>query len=77
MTFIDCLRMCAKNAEFVAEFDRLHGTQLSKLDKRTPLDALIDDSTGRDRESVKLFADFVWRFVWLTFLQYEEGRKDD
>lgn len=72
MTFIDCLMMCSKNAEFVAEFDRLQIPHLSKLDKRTPLDVLIDDATNRNEESIKKFTDFVWTFVWLTFSHNEE-----
>lgn len=69
MTFMECVDICASNKELVANFDRLRGTHLSRLDKRAAIDALIDDATGRDDDAARLFIDFVWEFVW-TRLPY-------
>jgi hypothetical protein len=64
-TYAQCLSYAASLPEFVAEFDRLHGTHLAKLDRRTPLDAMIDDATGRDNAALAAFCQFVFAFVWL------------
>lgn len=71
MTFIECLEYCAGQSEFVKEFDRLYGTHLSQIGRRSPLDAMIDEATGRDKESLDKLSAFVFRFVWAPLC---EGR---
>ncbi len=63
--FLAVLSQCANTPELVAEFDRLNGTHLATLDQRKPLDALIDDATGRDAEALEAFLSFVWECVYL------------
>lgn len=68
MTFIDCVLECASVPEFVAEFDRLSGTHLSKVGQRSGLDALIDESTGRDNDAMQKFTAFVFAYIWLPMI---------
>lgn len=68
MTFEECLKKCAETDELVKEFDRLNNTHLSTLSQRTPLDRMIDEATGRDREAVQKFAGFVTEFIWLPMI---------
>jgi hypothetical protein len=64
MTFEEVLLYCADQPEFVREFDRLYGAHLSTLDRRSGLDAMIDEATGRDTAALDKFAAFVLEFVW-------------
>ena len=64
VTFRETLDMCAATPEFVAQFDRLTGHNLSEIGKRGPLDAMIDEATGRDREAILSFVVFVDEVVW-------------
>ncbi len=59
-SFFDWLDMCAGNREFVQEFDRLFGANLSEVGSRSGLAAAIDEATGRDRENAEKFVSFVW-----------------
>jgi hypothetical protein len=52
----------------LAEFDRLRGTHLSTLHRRAPIDAMIDEATGRDKEAVLVFAAFVYDFIYLPLV---------
>lgn len=65
MTFFACLLQCLDTPELVREFDRLCGTHLSTLTSRSPLDAAIDEATGRDMAALEQFAAFVHEFIWL------------
>jgi hypothetical protein len=64
MTFIGCLMQCLDTPELVREFDRLNGTHLGTVATRSPLDAAIDEATGRDKAALDQFAAFVYEFVW-------------
>lgn len=68
MTFQECVLHCAGVPELVREFDRLSGTHLSKVGRRSGLDALIDDATGRDDEALAKFTAFVFAYIWLPML---------
>lgn len=65
MTFEECVLLCSENNELVNQFDRLNGTHLSKLDRRQPIERMIDESTGRDKDAAKKFVDFVYDVVWM------------
>lgn len=75
-TFAECLFAAAGKPELLAEFDRLRGTHLATLDQRTPLAAMIDEATGRDRDAVLLFAAFVFEAIYLPLLRLEEAPDD-
>lgn len=63
MTFKEVIIEASKNSEFVKEFDRLCGTNLSL--KGTGLDLEIDKATGRLDNDLKLFVEFVYENIWL------------
>ena len=65
MTFEECVLLCSKNTDLVREFDRLAGTHLSTFSKRLPLDRMIDESTGRDKDAMSKFVVFVFETVWM------------
>ena len=71
MTFADAVVECARNDQFVAEFNRLTGSNLSFQDRRAPIEIMIDESTGYphpfkcDKSELHTFFDFVYEFIWL------------
>jgi hypothetical protein len=67
LTFNEDLLEASKNPEFVKEFDRLCGTNLSH--KGTGLDLEIDKASGRLDSDLKLFVKFVYEHVWLRYDQ--------
>lgn len=54
---------CASNQELVREFDRLNGTNLSEIGRRSPIAAMIDEATGRDADTMRKFMTFVYECV--------------
>lgn len=71
MTFADCLIECAKNAEFVAQFNRLTGRHLGEQLKRSPIEKMIDATTGyedilamQQDEDLRAFIEFCHETVW-------------
>jgi len=67
--FLACLREAAKHKELIAEFDRLSGSNLSR--KGPPIATMIDDATGRTAAEVRLFAEFVYEYVYLRIAPEE------
>ena len=63
MTFTECVKFCAGNAEMVRQFDRLRGTNLSL--RGSALDLAVDEATGRLRHDLALWVAFVYDAVWL------------
>lgn len=74
MTFQDCVLECSKNRELISEFDRLNGTHLSTLDRRKPIEQMIDEATGRDRAALQQFIEFVHEFVWTRIPEEKETK---
>ncbi len=72
MTFQDCVLECSKNKSLVSEFDRLQGTHLSSLDRRKPIEQMIDEATGRDRAALEKFVCFVYECVWIRIPREKE-----
>jgi hypothetical protein len=60
--FAEVLLICGRNRELVAEFDRLHKSNLSR--RGTGLDLMIDDAAGRTDADVRAFAEFVREFIY-------------
>lgn len=56
------LRECAANAEFVAEFDRLTGSNLRLAGP--PVNVAVDLASGRTETEFRRFAAFVHDTVW-------------
>lgn len=63
MTFYDCLMECAKNKELVKEFDRLNNSNLSFAG--SPINILVDEATGKQKDDLRDFIDFCYEYVWL------------
>jgi hypothetical protein len=63
------LEECLANKEMVAEFDRLHGTNVAQIG--TQLDLAIDKATGRLEKDVKAFLDFSMEHVAAPLLGVE------
>ena len=64
MTLVDCIEYCLSQPELLIQFDRLRGTHLSRMGSRSPLDAAIDEATGRDDEAMGLFIAFVIKDIY-------------
>lgn len=52
----------ARNSEFLAEWRRLTGAAIGA--PKAAIDAMIDESTGRNRSDAEAFAEFVRKYVW-------------
>lgn len=74
ITFDAVVQQCAATPEFVAEFDRLTGSRLSSIGRRSPLDAMIDGATGWEDEQLRRFCVFVAETVWATLPAPPEAR---
>ncbi|KKM85251.1 hypothetical protein LCGC14_1291030 [marine sediment metagenome] len=62
MYFHECVDYCAGNKEFIKQFDRLAGTNLSL--KGTPIELMVDKSTGKQDADMRMFCDFVYEAIW-------------
>lgn len=62
LTFTECVLACAARPDLVAEFDRLRGTNMSR--RGTPIELLIDDSSGRYERDAVMLSEFVYEYVW-------------
>ena len=78
--FKDCILECCQTEQLVTEFNRLTGRRLSFVDKRLPIERMIDQATGYDKaaesakhEDMQAFISFVFVCVWLPLLL--ESRK--
>jgi len=63
ITFYECLMACAANRDLVREFDRLRGTNLSL--KGSGIELMIDEATGRLKQDLQAFVEFVYEFIWV------------
>ena len=71
MNFIEVLGVCVRNKELVREFDRLNGANLSMMG--SPIDLMVDEATGKQKDDLRKFVDFVYEFIWLR-VELEETR---
>lgn len=62
--FIDCLMMAIHWPGFVEEYDRLEGSHLAQLARRSPIDQMVDEATGYANAEVVKFIKFVKEEVW-------------
>lgn len=62
ITIEDCIRECVNNPEFMREYDRVRGTNLSL--RGTPLDVAIDEASGRIECEARQFVADVIDIVW-------------
>jgi hypothetical protein len=62
LTFEEVVNECYANDEFVKEYNRLTQSQIKS--RKSPLEEMIDEATGRNSEEIKRFIEFVDEFVW-------------
>lgn len=70
LIFHGCVMICLGNKEFVTQFDRLTGTNISK--KGTPIEILVDESTGYFDKGFREFLEFCWDYI---FMSYSIGKR--
>lgn len=68
-SFRQCVETCWHNQTFMHEYRRLSGHALG-LDKRTPLDRMIDQASGYvppplDDAEMHAFFEFVRDYIWM------------
>lgn len=66
MSFEDCVKMVWETPELIEQYNRLTGSKIQA--KRSPLEMMIDDASGYEKAEMFKFFDFVYKYVWLTFL---------
>jgi hypothetical protein len=71
VTFPECVAFCATQPGWLAQIDRLRGTNFSRWGRRlTPIERMIDEATGNapgntpTEEEMALFAVIVYDLVW-------------
>lgn len=64
-TFRECVRFCARDMDFVDQFEADRGRDLHRYG--LPIDLLVDEHNAASREDVKAFAEAVYRQVWPYF----------
>lgn len=69
--FREMVQTAFGNRELVAQFNRLHGTNLGATDSRTPMERAIDEATGHDperqpeaQEDMLSFVQFCREYIW-------------
>ncbi len=65
-----CITYAANNKELIAQFDRLHGANLSF--EGTPLDLMIDEASGRQVDDIKKFIEFVETCIYIPLLYMDK-----
>lgn len=63
--FRECVRLCARDLDFVEQFEAATGRDLHRY--RMPIELLVDDRGAMVREDVESFCDAVCREVWPHF----------
>ena len=64
-TFPECVFAAAGKPALLREFDRLHGTHLAGPGALSPIERLVDETTGKHEADAVLFFRFVYRHVYL------------
>jgi hypothetical protein len=62
----ECVDYCVKSDDFVKEYIRLTGNNILSLVKPTsPINKLIDDSSGYTKDQLQKFVNFVYTTIYL------------
>ena len=62
--FTDCVTHFIGNADVVAKYKEISGTDLNKFIGRSPLEMMIDKATGYENSVFSGFADFIAKEIW-------------
>jgi hypothetical protein len=78
MTFNDCVIECCKQPELIKQYDRLQGSNLSRIlltDTRPAIVKMVDNATGYDKvmeekshEDMQGFISFIFEFIWIPLI---------
>lgn len=74
--FSEVVFLTLDNKEFVQNYDRLRGTNISKTKSRTPIEQMIDEVTGKEKEELFKFFDFVLNYVFLPVMDTASKEND-
>ena len=68
VSFTDCVMLCARDKDFVAEYCRLSG--LKDPTRLTPLEQAIDRAAGYNAadDFCRRFVETVYEIIWLPML---------
>lgn len=64
MKFDDIVVECYNNLEFVKEYNRMTGSSIRT--SKTPIEYLIDKSTGKEKDELINFINFVDKYIFNT-----------
>jgi hypothetical protein len=64
MSFAECAVFCIGQPGLVEQFDRLTGSHIAQMPKRSPLDAMVDKACGVEESQLAAFTAFVLDCVW-------------
>jgi predicted xylose isomerase-like sugar epimerase len=78
VSFEDTVEACMGNTEFMTQYDRLNGTNLTK--KLSPVNNQIDKVSGLRESELKEFFDAIRELIYMPALknaitQIKDGRK--
>jgi len=62
MKFDDIVVECYNNLEFVKEYNRMTGSSIGT--SKTPIEYLIDKSTGKEKDELTNFVRFVDKYIF-------------
>lgn len=67
MNVYECVQRCLEHKEFVENFDRLYGSNISR--NGAPIELAIDDATGKADEDMEAFVEFCVERVWIPLVE--------
>jgi hypothetical protein len=65
VSFATCIQQALKTPEYIANYDRLRGSNLSL--RGSGLDLAIDQATGRINHDLEGLLEFCWEYLFLRF----------
>ncbi len=68
MKFDNIVVECYNNLEFVKEYNIMTGSSIRT--SKTPIEYLIDKSTGKEKDELTKFINFVDEYVWKPLIMY-------
>ncbi len=66
MTFLDVVSETLGQPELIKQFNHLTGCELG-VDTRKPIEKMIDDATGYQKELDKKQLEYMGKFLWFVY----------
>jgi hypothetical protein len=73
LSMFSCLSECINNKDFIKEFDRLSGTNLSM--QGNPIDIMVDEHSGRLESDFNELIEFVHEYIFKLCPDVEKETK--